>query len=158
MSAKFHIAMYCSLAVYSARKEFYAKALGAPLLNDGEINETQEDHEFFGSVWDCESVTLFPLLKDPALTRLEEKQAKVDGVKITRFALLQKLDLTAVEEKLAHIGFLFDSEAEFEAALQKRGIDPQSAKPNSNGIRQKFVEDAQGLEWEFTFVPRGYDG
>jgi catechol 2,3-dioxygenase-like lactoylglutathione lyase family enzyme len=122
MGKKFHVAMFCSDSDYAARKSFYTVVFGAPTW-EGDINDGSGNHRYWGSKWDRE-----------------------DGF---IFALLRNSDLTGSEEELAHIGFMFDGGAEFDTEIQKRGIEIQQIKVYPAGERQVFVQDQNGVEWEF---------
>lgn len=122
MGDKFHIALFCSKAAYEARKLFYTEVFGAE-PQEGWLNEGKAKRQFWGSCWDRHGLL---------------------------FALLLDENLSKAEEKLAHIGFFFDKSEDFDAAIKKRGIDPQSVKPDEHGNKQEFLEDGDGVEWEFT--------
>jgi catechol 2,3-dioxygenase-like lactoylglutathione lyase family enzyme len=122
MGTKFHVAMFCSDAAYAARKAFYTAVFGVEPWEGG-INDGAADHRYWGSKWD----------RDGYL-----------------FALLRNSALAGSEEKLAHIGFMFDSGAEFDAEIHKRGIDTQGMRVYPEGQRQVFVQDENGVVWEFS--------
>ncbi len=127
MSAKFHIALFCSDAIYDTRKLFYTKVFRAPPSQEDTINEGEAGHEYWGSCWDCANGIIFALLKDPSLT--------------------------GDEERLAHVGFFFDSRPEFDDEIKKRDVDTRFMKTYEGGIKQAFKKDKNGIEWELTFQP-----
>lgn len=124
MGAKFHIAMFCSDSAYAARKLFYTTMFKAE-PEECTINDGAEGREYEGSIW--------------------------DGNNGYHFALLKSSALTGVDEKLAHIGFIFDSSAEFDAEILKRGINAKSIKIYPEGHKQVFIEDKNIFEWEFLY-------
>lgn len=122
---KFHVAMYCSEEAFAERREFYSAIFGAA-SSEGPINEGSGGHSFEGCMW-----------------------KKQDGL---IFALLRKPDLSGHSEQLAHVGFIFDNEAEFDAEIQRRGINPRRVSVLSEGQKQVFecLEIGTGVEWEFS--------
>lgn len=128
MSSKFHIAMFCSVSAYAARKSFYSAMFGVE-GNECTINDGTDGREYEGSIWD-----------------------RNDGY---HFALLKSQDLKEQDEKLAHIGFMFDSIVEFNTEIQKRGIKTERIKEYTEGHKQVFIDDNAGFEWEFLYVASG---
>jgi catechol 2,3-dioxygenase-like lactoylglutathione lyase family enzyme len=124
MSKKFHVAMFCSDAAYAERRAFYTGIFGVPY--DGPINEGSEGHSYQGSIWDTK-----------------------DGL---CFGLLIKPDLTGFSEQLAHVGFIFDTGVEFDAEIQRRGIDMRKINKLQAGQRQVFIPDERvpDVQWEFS--------
>ncbi len=124
MGRKLHVAMFCADAAYLERQAFYSMIFGKP-SGEGAINDGMEGHIYNGSTWDVQGHILFALLRNPALP---------DSL-----------------EQLAHIGIIFDNEREFEAEIQRRGIDAGKIKEYPEGHRQVFESDDKGVEWEFLF-------
>lgn len=124
MGKKFHVAMFCSDAAYAERRAFYTEMFGTPW--EGLINEGSEGHSYQGSIWNPDNGLCF--------------------------ALLLKPDLTGPTEQLAHVGFIFDTGAEFDAEIQRRGIDVRKIEKLQTGERQVFVQEESGprVEWEFS--------
>jgi catechol 2,3-dioxygenase-like lactoylglutathione lyase family enzyme len=122
MAKKFHVAVFCSAVAYPERRAFYSATFGAP-SHEGTINEGSEGHNYDGSMWAQQGLC---------------------------FALLKKADLKGGGEQLAHVGLIFDTGAEFEDEIQRRSIDTQRIKVLSQGERQVFVPDENGIEWEFS--------
>lgn len=114
--------MFCSDAAYAERRAFFTAIFGTPVY-EGSINEGDGGHEYKGTKWDRDDGYLFALLKNS--------------------------DLTDSNERLAHIGFMFDNNAEFDAEIHKRAIDEKQIKVYPNGWRQVFIRDENGVEWEF---------
>lgn len=123
MGKRFHVAMFCSVAAFDERRAFYSSTFGAPSY-DGGINEGAESHTYAGSIWN-----------------------RQDGVV---FALLVNQSLTGPFEQLAHVGYIFDNEGEYDAEIQRREIDPGKIKMLREGQKQVFATDASGVEWEFS--------
>ena len=121
MGKKFHVAMFCSEASYEERKSFYALTFGTP-PSECYINDGSADRRYWGGTWDRGDGFLFALLKNAAIA--------------------------GSEENLAHIGFMFDSGAEFDAEIQRRGINKKQIRVYPGGERQVFVQDENGVEWE----------
>ena len=126
MGKKFHIAVFCSDAAFAERRAFYIATFGEPSW-EGSINEGSGGHSYHGSIWGRQTSLVFALLINTALK--------------------------GSAEQLAHVGFIFDDETEFNAEIQRRGIDVQQIKVLTTGARQVFVpdENAPSVEWEFLY-------
>lgn len=125
MGKSFHVAMFCADAAFDERQAFYSATFGAPSY-EGAINEGADGHSYTGCVW-----------------------SKPDGLV---FALLRNPTLTGSNEQLAHLGFIFDNRAEFDAEIQRRCIDPGKVGILPQGQRQIFVQDESVpcVEWEIS--------
>jgi catechol 2,3-dioxygenase-like lactoylglutathione lyase family enzyme len=125
MGKSFHIAMFCSEEAFNERQTFYSDTFGAPNY-EGTINEGSDGRSYTACIWN-----------------------KPDGL---LFALLRNPDLAGSNEQLAHLGFIFDNRAEFEAEIQRRNIDSEMVATLAQGQRQIFVQDESvpGVEWEIS--------